>query len=241
MPLVWVLVLFIYSFFSKNKRRKKASAVTGLLILFIFSNDFLVNEAFLLWEKKPVTIASMPVYQTGIVLTGMTHRMPQYNDRVFFDKGADRLLHTVQLYKAGKIKKILITGGSGYVFKEGIGESDALKNVFVYCGVPEKDIIIENKSRNTVENARFSKKMIADLHLQPDYLLITSAFHMRRAEGCFVKAGLEAAIFPVDYYSGPRDYTFDQYLIPSEFALAKSALLIHELTGFIVYKLLGYC
>src|SRR5690606_14661246 len=156
-------------------------------------------------------------------------------DRVYFQKGADRLLHTVQLYKLGKIKNILITGGSGLVIgRQTAAEADQLKSVFLYCGIPEKDILIENQSRNTRENALFTRRTIDSLRLPGKFLMITSAFHMRRAEGCFKKVDLDVDIFPVDYYTKKRKFTPNILLIPSEGAMGKWATLIHEVTGYLV-------
>lgn len=193
------------------------------------------------WEMKPVDIVKLQQYETGIVLTGVTKQKKEYQDRTFFEKGADRLLHAVQLYKAGKIKKILITGGSGSLVKRVSTEASDLKRAFLYCGVRETDIIVEDKSRNTRENALFSKKIIQEKHLQGKFLLITSAFHMRRAKGCFDKAGIQTDIFPVDYYTGDRKLDVDKILIPSSDALNLWTRLIHEITGYITYKLLNYC
>ncbi|MGB4399127.1 MAG: YdcF family protein, partial [Daejeonella sp.] len=110
-------------------------------------------------------------------------------DRVFFGKGADRVVHAIQLYKAGKIKRIIISGGSGALVGKKVPEAEHLKKVFLFSGVPDSVLYIESESRNTVENARFSKRLIDSLQLQPKFLLVTSAFHMPRAMGCFQKAG----------------------------------------------------
>jgi uncharacterized SAM-binding protein YcdF (DUF218 family) len=210
-------------------------------MLLFFSNEFIVNEFLLLWEKNPVPVSQIENYETAIVLTGVTNTRKEALDRVYFQKGADRVLHTVQLYKAGKIKKILISGGTVTLEGRKEAEADQLKKVFLYCGVPKTDLIIENLSRNTNENSTKTKKLIDSLQLNGKFLLVTSAFHMRRAEACFKKAGISADIFPVDYYTRDRGISFDQIFIPSEGAFAKWSILIHEILGYITYKLVGYC
>lgn len=242
MPIVWITAILLFAIFTKNHKRRMNGIITALVLLLFFSNDFIINEAFLCWEKEPVSIASLQNYQTGIVLTGITHSEKASNDRVYFSKGADRLLHTVQLYQLGKIKKILITGGSGNLIdKNTLPEADQLKSVFLFCGVSPLDIIIENKSRNTYENAIFSKKTIDSLHIQGENLLITSAFHMRRAKDCFKRSGLPVDEYPVDFNTRDRTFSPDKLIIPSESALAKWSVLIHEVIGYLVYKLVGYC
>lgn len=242
MPLVWISVLLLAAVISRNQQKRKKMLGGAFILVIFFSNNFIANEMMLLWEKEPSSIESLPVYETGIVLTGITNTYKQSEDRVFFQKGADRLLHAVQLYKLGKIKTILISGGSGTIVGTASQpEADQLKSVFLYCGVAEKDIIIENKSRNTRENALFTKHTMDSLDVKGKYLLITSAFHMRRAEGCFQKAGLHPDTFPVDFYTINRRFTPDHILIPAESALFKWSVLIHEMVGYMVYKLLGYC
>jgi len=244
MPMIWILAILLYAIFIRNQKRRKKSIIICLLMLFFFGNILIVNQAMLLWEKDPVPIASLGTYNTAIVLTGIAdHR--RGNDRAYFSKGADRLLHTVQLYKAGKVRKILISGGSGVLIGEKLPEAEMLKGVFIYCGVNEADIILENKSRNTHESAQFTKKLVDSLGIKGNYLLVTSAFHMRRAQGCFTKAGLTTDIFPVDFYSSKREDSNREdfnpmVLIPTEGAMVNWTLLIHEITGYVVYKVMGY-
>lgn len=192
-----------------------------------------------LWEKGVVPIAPLKAYDIGIVLTGITDSQREPHDRVYFIRGADRLLHTIQLYKMGKIKKILISGGSGVLVGKKVSEAGDLKRTFLYCGVSEQDILIEDKSRNTHESSVFSKHLVDSLGIKGSFLLITSAFHMRRSEGCFTKAGFKVDSFPVDFYSNDNNPSLID-LIPSEGALSDWSLLIHEITGYLMYKIMGY-
>ena len=102
-------------------------------------------------------------------------------------------------------------------------------------------ILIENKSRNTHENAKFTAKLLKQHPELENNVLITSAFHMRRSQACFQKAGLNPAIFPADFYSSDRYYTPDELVIPQEQALNEWSLLLHEIIGFLTYKFMGYC
>lgn len=242
MPLIWIVILLTYSLITKNPSRRKRSIIVTLSLVLFFGNEFIINEIFSVWEKKPIPMNEVPDSQMAIVLTGVTNTEKESSeDKVFFQKGADRVLHTVQLYKAGKIKKIIISGGSGKIFEKGIIESEQLKKVFLYCGVPDSIMIIENESRNTRENAMYSKKILDSLQTKEEPLLVTSAFHMRRSEGCFEKVGVKTRIYPVDIYTHDRSFKLNKLIIPSESAFSKWALLIHEVLGYIVYKLVGYC
>jgi uncharacterized SAM-binding protein YcdF (DUF218 family) len=240
LPLLWIVAFFIYSLFSKNKKRKIIFFRAGLILLIFFSNRFIANGAISAWEIGPTKFSEVKNYDIGIVLTGVTNPRHTPRDRVNFDKGADRVLHTVQLYKSGKIKKILISGGSGLLLGDSISEAEDLAKVFLLCGIPEKDLILEKRSVNTRENALFTKQLTDKKNIKGNYLLITSAFHMRRARLCFNKVGLNPDVFTVDFNSEQRKFTPDILFLPNENALIKWTILSHEILGVITYKIMGY-
>jgi uncharacterized SAM-binding protein YcdF (DUF218 family) len=241
MPATWIAASLLWCLLDKNAFRKKIALWSALILFFFFSNVWIVNQAFLWWESKPVLIKELPSYELGIVLTGVMNHDKEPRDRVHFHKGADRVLHALQLYKMGKINQILIVGGSGRVTGDIISEAPELKKVFLLCGVPEEAILLETDSRNTYENAVFSKKIVDSLGITGRKLLITSAFHMPRSKACFDKAGLVTDIFPADFSGGTTTNTPDVWLLPNERAMGGWSVLIHEWLGYIVYKLMGYC
>lgn len=193
------------------------------------------------WEVPPTPIQEVASdYDVAIVLTGITTTEKPPLDRVYFNKGADRIMHAIQLYKLKKVKKILITGGSGSLLGSDIKEADELKKILLLCEVPEDDILIENQSRNTRENAAFSSVVLKEKFPKGKYLLITSAFHLPRAEACFRKEGIEAHTFSTDFYTYPTRFTPDKLILPSEAAMVKWNILIREILGITAYKILGY-
>ncbi|KAA9345910.1 YdcF family protein [Adhaeribacter soli] len=240
-PIIWIILVLAAGLLTRNPVRKKRLLVIGFCLLLFFSNPFIINETWLAWEKPPVPVKEVPIYDAAIVLTGITLQDKSPHDRVYFEKGADRILHALMLYRKGRFGKIIISGGSGSIRQQQASEADELRNVLLQAGVPDSSIIVENKSRNTRENALFTAEILKTKPELQKLLLITSAFHMRRAAGCFEKAGLQPDLFPADYYSTDRLYTPDYLILPSEIALADWKRLIREMTGFVTYKLLGYC
>lgn len=238
-PLVYVLGLLIAAAWLRNAKWKKRCFWTAFSLLLFFSNEFIANEAMSAWETDPVPYAAMQkTYDYGIVLTGVTLNDRQPDDRVYFHHGADRVMHTIQLYKKGIIKKILISGGSGRLVTKARPEADELLAVMVMAGVPEGDILLENESRNTHESAVNVKKIIpAD---SGNYVLITSAFHMRRSEACFKKAGFTLDTFSADYYTHPRYFTLDAFLIPRADSINLWQKMFKEWTGIAAYWMAGY-
>ena len=240
-PLVFVLVFFLFSIFLKKPVWKKRCFWIAFSLLIFFSNDFIANEMMRAWEVEPTPYAQIKKnYDWGIVLTGVTYIDKQPDDRVYFQHGADRVVHTVELYKLGIIKKIMISGGSGrLIITNGSKEADDLFRAMKLMGVPEQDMTLENESRNTYESAVNVKKLLKDEPVG-EYILITSAFHLRRSAACFRKAELEVDLFSTDFYSHPRYFTPDVFLIPRAEAIMTWQKLFKEWTGIVAYKVAGY-
>jgi uncharacterized SAM-binding protein YcdF (DUF218 family) len=238
---VWLTVLLLLYLFLKKPVWKKRCLWTFVIVFFFFTNDFLANEAMLAWEIPATPYNQLGRnYTTGIVLTGVTIGARVPGDRVYFSRGADRVTHTVQLYKLGHIRHILISGGSGRLGGNDSPEADELKKAFLLMGVPEQDITLENQSRNTYESAVEVKKILGDSVQVSDCLLITSAFHMRRSLACYEKAGMPIDTFTTDFYAHPRNFYLDGLLIPQLDALVLWQKLIKEWVGLAAYKIAGY-
>lgn len=241
LPLTIVVVLLLLSVFLKKPRLKKISFWTGLGLLLFFSNEFIANETMRLWELPTMPMQGMKKYALGIVLTGSTIPNLEPADRVYFARGADRVTHTVQLYKEGILEKILISGGSGSLSDVDDPEADKFRAAMIMMGVDSADISIENATRNTHESAVEVKKMLDTMNVSSsDCLLITSAFHMRRSLACYRKVGLELQPFTTDFYTHDRRYHIDSFIVPKLDALQIWHKLVKEWVGMLAYKMAGY-
>ena len=210
-------------------------------MLMLFSNDFLTNEVVLLWELPATPLSEIKKeYALGIILTGVTKANMTPGDRVYFQRGADRVTHTLQLYRLGKIKKILVSGGSGSLQERNRQEADEIADALRLMGVPEEDILIENQSRNTHESAEAVRAMLKDSVSPSDCILITSSFHMRRSRACFKKVGWATDTFTTDFLSHERKFAFDVLFIPRVDALLNWTIISREWVGMIAYKVMGY-
>jgi len=240
-PVFWLVALLFMGIVVKNQKWKRKFFVSAFIYLVIFSNPFISNKVMELWEI-PLYSSSLITqpYDVAILLGGSM----RYNDtligRPIYSHSVDRLIQCVTLYKSGKIKKILISGGSGFLMMPHEKESVVIANVLKESGVRAEDIIIENESRNTYENALFSTAIINKKFPGSTVLLITSAFHMRRSLACFEKNGLKVAPFPVDRKSNVTMNTPDRILLPDAGSLVTWDVLVHEWVGWIIYKWQGY-
>jgi uncharacterized SAM-binding protein YcdF (DUF218 family) len=241
LPFTVICVLLIASVLIRNQRWKKRLFWIAFSMLVFFSNDFISNEAMLAWEVDATPFSEMKKHKLGIVLTGATIPDLKPDDRVYFMRGADRVVHTVQLYKQGLIENILISGGSGRLMGESEPEANKFKKVMLLMGVPEQDIMIENETRNTAESAIEVQKMLVTLRYEDkDCLLITSAFHMRRSLACYRKAGVNLEAFSTDFYAHPRVFHIDVLFVPQLESMVKWHKLCKEWAGIVAYKIAGY-
>ena len=231
-PIIWVFILLICSIIFKAKRRK---ILLFLLITFyFFTNSFIADICARIWEIP--RFHPTETYDIGIVLGGVAD-YDKITKAHNFNKHADRLMDAQQLYHQGKIKKILISGGNGMLFNDGYIEANAMRDYLLLNQIPSEDILIENTSRNTKENAFNSAKILKKEYPNGNFLLITSANHMKRAQFCFEKAGIITQAFPADCTTSYTNFSIGHILLPSAEALEKWEDLIHESIGYLVYKI----
>jgi uncharacterized SAM-binding protein YcdF (DUF218 family) len=247
MPIPLVVIAILFSIFSKNPKHKKRALWTALALIMLFGNGFLANEAMIQWEvppTDPVTITEP--FDVGIILTGgMILNKESSQTEIFPDKSSDRFIQPLRLYKAGKLKKILISGGITdltIIKKDVVDETFKVAQLLEELGVRKEDILLETKARNTHENALYSVEILKkNPQLGTQYALFTSAFHLRRATQCFEKAGQKVTPFGTAYYGKARSYTINNLILPREENMDIFYHFVHEVMGYVVYKIMGYC
>jgi uncharacterized SAM-binding protein YcdF (DUF218 family) len=240
-PLVWIIGLFAYGMITKVDKRRKRSLRASLILLILLSNAAFHNAFMHAWEIPAVKTSEVKdTYDAGILLGGLSNYDPTL-EKIQFNRSGDRMMQTLELYYKGKIRKIVVVSGSGSVFYQDYKEADFIRNYLLSIGIPDSNIIVENQSKNTRENALNVKPILEKHFNNGKYLLITSAFHMRRSLGCFRKVGIEVTPFSTDRKSGPWRWDLDFLLVPNLEVLESWDILIHEWIGVITYKLAGYC
>jgi uncharacterized SAM-binding protein YcdF (DUF218 family) len=249
LPSTWLFIFLLCFLFSKNQARKRKMRWTFVWLFLFFTNPFIINQMFLWWEVPPTPFADIKPYQyqVAIVLTGVTSDYKSPKDRIYFHRGADRVLHTARLYREGKVRFIIISGAEFSREGEVTPTNRSLKDIFTQCNIPEYAVVTEMESRNTYENAINTAKLINKQFPNSNCLLVSSAFHLRRAKACFEKAGLKVDTFSTDFYAGDSPTWEDidfvaliESITPSVDVLSKWNILIREMVGYITYKILGY-
>lgn len=234
-PTAWIGLGLIGSFLFREK--KNLILKITLTVFIVFSNPLLSNWFLQQLEHPPIQVIDTKQYDIGIVLTGMSSGRIDHPG-MHFESGADRFTSAVELYHKGVIKKILFTGGSGLINDVNYSESPFLRQLALTYQVPDSCIIIETKSRNTYENAAFSKPIIDSLAVKHS-LLITSAFHMKRSIRCFNQLNISVTPYPTDFRASKLDPSIYN-IFPSTGALFAWDTILHEYFGLIYYKLKGY-
>ncbi|MEZ4904592.1 MAG: YdcF family protein [Spirosomataceae bacterium] len=209
-------------------------------LLYLVSSPIFVNILIKCWE--PVNYQIQDNYEVGAVLTGgMAKRYDPLSKHIWLGKSGDRAVQAFELYKKGKIKKIIISGGSTSLRtdKRTQSENDGIRQYLIDSGVDSADIFQEAASQNTRDNALNTARVLHQQFRTNKCVLITSAFHIPRAVGCFKKAGVEVVPFPAHYMHENHEFWIDK-LFPSEEALVAFYYVWHEMIGFVIYKLMGY-
>ncbi len=235
-PFHWILLLLIAYFLWKQYRKKIKLAI--VVVLIIFTNPYL-NRSVVKWWQPPLTkIPAGKTFSAGILLGGMT--MFDRFDTGYFGNTSDRFIQTTNLYHSGVIKKIVISGGTGRLIHDEPAEAHFLLNQLLRNGVSRPDIIVEDRARNTHENAIFSKILLDSLLLKPPYIIITSATHIPRSIRVFKKAGFNDFIgYPCDYKVIDSKFELEDFIVPDVKLLDEWKHLFKEMIGIIAYQLTG--
>lgn len=231
-PIIWIFI-FLISLLVFKKKRLKIIYIT-LFTFYILTNSFIVDGLSKIWEISPTPIVDLKKnYKYGIVLGGYSS-FNNATQHIDFNASGDRLISAIELYKLEKIEKIILSGGNGNLIQNSMKESEWSKEILLNMGVEGKDIILENKSRNSMENAQNTIRIIGK-DISGKSLLITSANHMRRAIFCFNKNNCTIDQYPTDCTNPDIKLSFNYLFIPNINALEKWESLLHECIGYIVY------
>ena len=149
----------------------------------------------------------------------------------------DRIIAAAALAHRYPNARIVFSGGSANLISNDAREADFAGSVFESLGIAKSRLLVERASRNTVENAQFSKALVAPKEGER-WLLVTSAFHMPRSIGLFRKAGFAVEAYPVDWRVGGASdlFSFSNVVLDG---LGRTDLAVREWAGLIAYRATG--
>ena len=235
---IFITLLSIFLYFLNLRR---VSLIIFLInFIFILIISFLPIGNFLIYkiEKEYHSNTKIPERVDGIlILGGATNPLlfKEY-DQISLGGSAERLVESVIVIKKFKKAKVIFSGGSGVINRPDLGHSQVAKSFYKKIGIETNKIIFEDDSRNTYENIIYSKK-IAKPKINENWLLITSASHMKRALLIANKNNWKITPYAVDF-KNTKNFKFipNLKLLKNINSFQQGS---HEWLGLISYYLMG--
>jgi uncharacterized SAM-binding protein YcdF (DUF218 family) len=239
-PLGLVIVLGLFAFV---RGKRIGRAVLGLALVLLWAASMPVSSNWLTAqleaEYPPVRIETLPHADVAIVLGGSIGQPLPPRITPDLSDAADRVLYAARIFRAGKVDRILVSGGN-LPWQAGVKpESRLVTDLLIEFGVRPDAIVQDAESRNTHENA-VNSAVIMNAQAWRTALLVTSGAHMPRALATFRRVGLNVipaatdirVVYPL--YSSLLDF------LPDAGALAQTTEAIKEFIGFAVYRVRGW-
>jgi uncharacterized SAM-binding protein YcdF (DUF218 family) len=229
-------LLLLATRFARAGRRL---AFTSLVLLAILGLSPLGNALILPLEDRFPPWNAADGAPAGIIVLGgaISPDISAARSEVALNESAERLTVAAELALRYPEARVLFSGGSGaLIFGEG-SEAEFAARVFESFGVSRRRVLLEDRSRNTLENAILSKDLARP---QPGqrWLLVTSAYHMPRAIGIFRQAGFDVEPYPVDWRTGGPADAFLPFGTVGD-GLRRTDTAVREWVGLLVYWLMG--
>ncbi len=236
LPLGLAMVLLVAAWLGRRRwPLAGALAVLGLFSTGLVS-QLLWRSVEYPWQRKTVDAASTAA--AIVVLSGGRHAAPGL-DRVSEWHDPDRFLTGVALFKAGRAPRLLFTGGQSPYQRGSRPEGQIYLDEAQTLGVPPSAMASTGIVVNTAEEARAVRALLPGQNRR--ILLVTSAFHMRRAQRLFEREGLTVLPFPVDFQARGRwagaIWRDPLMWLPSAAHLDDSSRALREWIGRLVYRI----
>jgi len=231
-PLFAVIVLVLWG----SIRRSRKVSFTGIAILIVCSLPVFSNRliAFLERNYRLESTESFEPADAIVVLSGMVRTIQTKNGIAYeWAEASDRIFAGIDLFKENKSSTLILTRGV-LPWSVGKPEGEYLRDVAIKFGIPHQNILLTKNVENTDQEAKSIRELFTND--KPKIILVTSAFHMPRAQTVFKAAGLKVVPFPVDFLSGVRKMTFMDFM-PSADALRYTSLFVREMIGRTYYRL----
>jgi len=182
-------------------------AMAGVLLLWIAAMPWtahtLLHGLEAAYPPRPAAICggASTTVDAIVVLGGAVAPQLPGDTRGRLHRGSDRIREAALLFHAGCAPRLLVSAGSGIDASQVGSEAAAIRALLAEFGIPDSALIFEDRSRTTAENARESRTALQGAGASPRILLVTSAWHLRRAVPLFEAVGFEVLPVGADYRS----------------------------------------
>ena len=230
-PLGLIIVLLLFGIL----RKKILPSLLALLLLTLLSLPLVSNQLIKSLERNYSVISpnELDTADTVVVLSGMLQTIKQDSMIHYeFSEAVDRIFAGINLLKMGKAQKIILTRGK-LPWNKGVPEGDYLAEFVQSQGIDPNRILLTEIVQNTNDEAKAISKMLPKTS---EVILITSAFHMPRAEKVFQNQNLKIIPYAVDFRSSAKDIDVLDFL-PQANAFKDSSFYFREIIGRLYYSL----
>lgn len=233
-PGIFIVLLVSAAVWFLFKKYWKAALANLLIAFFMWSLSILpVSNAMLRGLESGLNLPKNPHGDVIILLGGGVYaEAPDLSG--IGAPSADALPRIVTAVRLQKRLNIPVIVSAGRVFEYTSIEAPIVKRFLVDLGVPPNEIILEDKSRDTFENAKYTGDICARAGYK-NPILVTSAYHMKRALMSFRKFDMEVTPFPVEFMSYENEQYNWRHFLPH--SLRGASIAIHEYLGLMFYKL----
>lgn len=233
LPPLNALLFIILGLVLLYKFRKFASFLIGFGIMFLYiqATPFFAYTLARAIEMPPATEEQIKNSQAIIVLGGgIKNTGYEYPINAVTETGTlVRLRYTAYLAHQYPNKLIITSGGYTSVR---FSEAGIMRDTLITSFNVHNPILIENHSRNTDENAKYVAQMLRQLNLA-NIIVVTQAYHTRRAVGLFKKYGVNAIAAPTDYYDNTDANTPQLAFVPNASSMQETSKILHEVFGYL--------
>ena len=241
-PLNLAVLLVLAALVSCLFRWRKIALAAGLVSFVVLALSAWTTLGALLLhplEDRFARPKDLPAHIDGIVVLGggMEGGINLVRGGYELNASGDRFVETAVLARRFPDARVLISGGRSSILLAGEGDADSAPRLLAALGVSRTRMLLEDKSRDTYENALFSKEL-ADPKPGETWLLVTSAFHMPRSVAVFTKAGFPVLPWPCDYKTA-GDETFGIASDNPVDSLQNMTIAIREWAANLAYRAAG--
>lgn len=246
-PIGWVLVLFALAIPWRRPRRRatwKRRRIFGALAIFLlwfFSTEVVANALFHRLEHEATPSYHPEKTYDAVVLLGGAgdERVEAELGQMAFNDNVERLIATHRLLADNKARYAILSGAASSPALAEHSEARILARQLALWGISPSRLILEEKARNTHENALYSREIAVE-HGFANVVIVTSAFHMPRAKECFTAVDFPVDTFITDYRAHADGLYRVGDFLPRTAALNTSAEYFRERFGLMIYRLQGY-
>jgi uncharacterized SAM-binding protein YcdF (DUF218 family) len=222
---------------SRFARLGRSLAFASLVVLAVLGFSPVGNALLIPLENRFPSWDPAGRAPDGIIVLGGAIDGSAANGEIALNEAAERLTVVPELARRYPNARILFSGGSAALIYGGGSEAEIAGQLLDSFGIARDRITLEDRSRNTAENAAFSKT-VGQPKPGERWLLVTSAYHMPRAIGAFRKAGFLVEAYPVDWRTRGAEDALRPFVTVSD-GLQRTDAAAHEWIGLLVYWLTG--